>query len=213
VTGPKLLFLAMIFLPLGFLPFVARPGRVMLAWGILFCLLATRPALYGIHFHYPSIIIPVAFALVPAALQRIAARPGDGARRARSILVAAFAASVLCSWKLGAFVENSAFRAGYLPVARALSAEQRDTYAWVREQVDRIPGAASVGVTNTLGAHCANRATAYLYPERADVDWLFVDEAQLGGAGIEAHRRNVEAGIFEPVARRGTLALYRRRER
>lgn len=212
VAEPKILYLAALFVPLGFLPFFARPGRVMLAWGLLFCLLATRPALYAIHFHYACVIIPVAFALVPAALRRIEDEGApDGRRLSRALLVAAFTASVLCSWKLGGLVENRAFSAGYLPVARALSAEQRETYAWVREQVDRLPGSASVGVTNRTGAHCANRSVAFLYPERAEADWLFIDEAELGGARLDAHLRNVRAGLFELVARRDTLALYRRR--
>jgi uncharacterized membrane protein len=211
VTVPKLLYLAMLFVPLAFLPFFARPGRVMLVWGLLFCLLASRPALYGIHFHYPSVIIPVAFALVPAALQRVEAAAAGGRHLAHALLVAAFTASVLASWKLGGIVENAAFSAGYLPVARGLTAEQRETYAWVREQVDRIPAGASVGATNRIGPHCSNRAAAYLYPDRQDVDWLFVEEADLVGGALDAHLRNVRAELFELVAQRGTLAVYRRR--
>jgi uncharacterized membrane protein len=211
VTAPKLLYLAMLFVPLAFLPFFARPGRVMLVWGLLFALLASRPALYGIHFHYPSLIIPVAFALVPAALQRVEAAAAGGRRLSRALLVTAFTASVLASWKLGGIVENAAFSAGYLHVARALTAGQRETHDWIRAQADLLPAEASVGVTNRLGPHCSNRASAFLYPEHQEVDWLFVDEAELAGGALDAHERNVSGGRFDLVARRDTLAVYKRR--
>jgi uncharacterized membrane protein len=215
-TTPKLLYVAELFLPLAFLPVLARPGRVMLVWGLLFGLLATRPALHSIYAHYPCTIIPVAFAITPSALQQIrgsfgASAPFEGTRVGRSLLAAALVASVLCSWKFGGFVENASFRAGYLPVARSLSPEEQERYAWVREQADRIPSDASVGVTNRIGPHCSSRKTALLYPEHVDVEWLFVDENELHGAELEAHRERVRTGLFELVASRGGLAVYRRK--
>jgi uncharacterized membrane protein len=77
-TQAKVLFLLALFLPLAFLPFAARTGRIMLAWGLLFSLLSTRPAMHSIHAHYACYLLPVAFALAPAGLRRVA----DSARLA-----------------------------------------------------------------------------------------------------------------------------------
>lgn len=215
VSEPKARHVLMLFVPLCFLPAVARPGRIMLVWGLLFALLATRPLLHSIYSHYPSHLVPILFALAPTALRRIEdepmgrAAPG-GPRLARAILIGAVVASLLCSWKFGGLVPNDSFRAGYLPVARSLDAQQRETYAWVREQAERIPRDARVGVTNRIGAHAANRSAVFLYPAHDDVDWLFVDEGDLRGATLDRHLEAVSAG-FDVVAKRGTLAVYRRR--
>ncbi|MFT3769097.1 MAG: DUF2079 domain-containing protein [Minicystis sp.] len=217
LSEPKVLFLLSLFVPLAFLPFFARPGRVMLAWGLLFSLLASRPALHAIHFHYPSIITPVAFALVPAALRRIedSARLGasglDGRRVARALLAAALVASALASWKLGGFVANESFRAGYLPVARSLNDEERATYAWLRAAVDRIPPDARVAVTNRMGPHASNRAAVFMIPTAAEVDWLLVDDAELHDADRARVDHDLQSGAFALVTRRGALALYQRR--
>jgi uncharacterized membrane protein len=217
LTEAKVLYLLGLFLPLAFLPLLARPGRVMLVWGLLFSLLATRPALFSLHFHYPCLILPVAFALAPAGLRRVeqarwpAALGLDGARVGRAALVFAFVASVLVSWKLGGLVENATFRAGYLPVARRLDEGERARYAWLRDQIERIPADARVGVTNRTGPHASSRMTATFYPERTDVDWLVLDEADLRGAALERHREQLRAGTFERVASRDDLAIYRRR--
>ncbi len=123
---PKILYLLTLFVPVVFLPFVARPGRVMLIWGLFFCLLASRGAVFSVHFQYSAIIIPIVFAVTPAALARV--EDGglvrvaglDGARLRRSLLFAAFVASLLVSWKFGGLLENTTFRGGFTPPARAL---------------------------------------------------------------------------------------------
>jgi uncharacterized membrane protein len=215
-TQAKVLFLLALFLPLAFLPFAARTGRVMLAWGLLFSLLSTRPAMHSIHAHYACYLLPVAFALAPAGLRRVAdsarlAAAGiDGARLSRALLVAAVAAGALASWKLGGLLPNESFHAGYLPVARSLDEAQRARHAWLREEIARIPESARVGVTNRVGPHASNRMVAVLYPERDDVDWLVVDEAELRGAPLAKHRALVDGGAFALLARRDEIAVYRR---
>ena len=216
---PKILYVLTLFVPLCFLPFCARPGRVMLGWGIVFCLLASRFAVYSPHFQYSSTIIPFAFAMTPEALRQIEEGPFvrwtglDGGRFRRALLAAAFVASVLVSWKFGGIVENTAFRGGFVPVARSLSDKERETYAWIREQVAKIPPDASVGLTNRTGAHAANRRHAYFYPERTDVGWIFIDEAELHGAELEKHNKLIREGGFEIVARHDRLSLYKAKKK
>jgi hypothetical protein len=88
---------------------------------------------------------------------------------------------------------------------------ERARYAWLRDQIERIPADARVGVTNRTGPHASSRMTATFYPERTDVDWLVLDEADLHGAALERHAEQLRAGTFERVAARDDLAIYRRR--
>jgi uncharacterized membrane protein len=212
----KILYVVTLFFPLVFLPFVARPGRLMLVYGLLFALLASKDTVYSVHYQYSANLLPVAFALAPAALAQIEEGPVaralglDGRRLSRSLLAAAFAASVLVSWKFGGVVDNRTFKGGPADVARSLTDRDRETYAWVRAQADSIPAGASVGVTDHLGAHTSNRMTAFSYPQRHDVDYLFIDEAELQATELDTHTRNLRSGMFELVARRDRLALYKR---
>jgi uncharacterized membrane protein len=214
----KILYFLTLFLPLFFLPFFARPGRLMLAYGLFFCLLATRTAVFSVHFQYSSLLIPIAFALTPAALQQIEdgrlvrAAGLDGARYWRALLGAAFVASLLVSWKFGGILENATFRGGFAPVARTLSPKEKETIAWMQEQIGRIPESASVGTTNRVGAHVADRKDAVFYPEHVKVDYLFLDETELKSSDMEKLNRSVRDGTFELVSRHEKLSVYRRKK-
>src|SRR6185437_4068343 len=158
---------------------------------------------FSVHFQYSSLLIPIAFALTPSALRQVEegrfvrAAGLDGARYWRALLAAAFAASLLVSWKFGGILENATFRGGFVPVARSLSAREQQQYAWIREQADRIPASASVGTTNRVGAHVANRREAVFYPEHTNVDYLFLDEAELKSSELDKLRKSVQQGHFE----------------
>ena len=208
----KVLYLLTLFVPVAFLPLVARPGRVLLVWGLFFCLLASRGPVFSVHFQYSALIIPIVFAITPAALARLEDGPLvraaglDGARLRRALLFAAFVASLLVSWKFGGVLENTTFRGGFTPPARALGVKEAETYAWIREQVDKLPIGASVGLTQRTGAHAANRRAAYYYPEHLGVEWLFIDEAELKAPDLEKAK-----ATFDLVARHDKLAIYHRK--
>ncbi|EYF02109.1 DUF2079 domain-containing protein [Chondromyces apiculatus] len=215
----KVRYFLTLFLPLAFLPFFARKGRVMLAYGMLFCFLASRTAVFSPAFQYSSTIIPIAFALVPMALQQLedgrlpSALGLDARRMSRAALGIAFAASLLLSWKFGGFVANEAFRGGFSRVTRKLSPDQEQTYAWLKEQVDSLPMAASVGVTNKLGPHASNRKDVYFYPGQGTVrDWLLLDEGELKEADRNKHQQRVQKGDYRLVSRHKStkFALYQR---
>lgn len=212
----KIQYLLTLFVPVLFLPFVAKPGRVLLLYGLLFCLLASRSAVYSPHFQYSSVILPMAFALTPEALRqikdgRVAHTFGlDGPRLARALVPAAFVASVLVSWKFGGIVDNAVFRGGFSRVSRGLTDKDRDTFAWIRETTAQIPANARVGTTNRLGAHVSNRRHAYFYPEHQDVDFLFIDENEIKATELDKHNKNVQSGAFVLVARREKMALYKK---
>ena len=213
---PKLIFLAQLFVPLALLPFFVKRGRWMLVYGLAFCLLASRPAVYSIAFQYTAVLMPVAFALTPMALatvreSELATRLGYSSRRlARGLLGAVVVAGLLTSWKFGGVVDNAAFRGGFSRVARQLSDDQRKLYAWVRQSAEAIPKTAIVGTTNRIGPHVSNRLEAYFYPEHEKVDWMFLDEAELKPADVDKLKAEVANKQLVEVSRRDKLVVYKR---
>jgi len=217
-TEPKILYFLTLFVPLAFLPFFARTGRIMLAYGLLFCFLATRTAVFSPAFQYSSVILPIAFALTPMALRQLeddrqAAQLGlNGRKLSRAWLAVALVASLLCSWKFGGVFDNQAFRGGFGRVARGLGPKERETYAWVRENADKIPLNESVGTTNKLGCHVSNRKEVYFYPYAApNTDWVFIDESELKGGDLERHNRNIQGGKLQEISRHGKMVLFKRK--
>ena len=213
---PKIFYMLLLFLPLGLLPLLAKPGRFMLLYGMAFTMLASRAPVFSISFQYSSVIFPIAFALVPIALRRIEdgrIAPVLGLQPrslSRALLGAAFASSLLISWKFGGLTENQSFRGGFGKVTRTLSEEQRATYGWVNEQATSIPRSARVGATNKLGSHVSNRRHAYFWPAEQNVDYVFLDESELKANDLEKHNKLV-AKSFVEVSRRGKMALYKRK--
>ncbi len=215
IAEAKLNFLLVLFVPLLFMPFAARTARVMLAYGILFCFLASRSAVFTPSFQYSNLILSVAFAMTPGAVARLeegalAASFGlDGRRLARAAVAAMLVASLLVSWKFGGLLENQAFRGGFGRVARQLSQHDKDTYAWVEEQVAKVPMNVSVGVTNKMGPHISNRKDVIFYPEARLPEYVFLDEGELKGGDLDKHNKNVKEGKITLIARRDKMALYR----
>lgn len=211
----KFIWFALIFAPLGFLPFAARRARFMLVYGLLFILLASRDPVYSIHFQYPAIIFPIAFAITPIALQRI--RDGgmsifglDGRRFYTAIVAATFVTALMISWKFGGLTNNQSFRGGFGPVTRVLNAEQKARYGWVREMTERIPKGASVSATPKLGPHISNRRHAYFYPSQP-TDFVFADETELKPPQVEQLQKAVQTGDLVEVGRNGKMGLWKRR--
>lgn len=219
VAEAKIVYLLTLFVPLCFLPFLARTSRIMLGYGLLFTLLATRTAVFSPAFQYSATLIPFAFALTPVALRRIedGALPPrlglDGRRLASALLGAALVSSLLVSWKFGGFLENQAFRGGFSRVARGLTPAEKETYRWVDETVALIPAGASVGTTNKLGCHVSNRKDAVFYPGHGPVDYVFLDETEIKGADLDQHNKAVQTGKLVQLARRDKMALFKSTEK
>jgi uncharacterized membrane protein len=213
----KIQFLVLLFLPLAFLPFFVKQGRVMLLYGLAFCLLASRGPVFSISFQYSSVLFPIAFALTPMAIAgfadgRLAPFLAlDGKRLSRALLGAVLVASVLTSWKFGGILDNASFKGGFGRVARGLSYEHRQTYAWVREHVEKIPRGVSVSTTNKMGPHVSNRKEVYFYPDRQRTDYVFIDESELRGGDLERHNKAVARGEFQEIGRRGKMVLFKRK--
>jgi len=214
-TEPKLLYVAQLMLPLAFVPFLARPGRVTLIYGFAVTLLASRGPVHSIYFQYACLIFPLAFALVPGALRQlgehrlVAALGIDPSRGVRAIVGSMVAASLLLSWKIGGIAESKSFRGGYVRVVRSLSAEQRAAHDWVTQQARAIPPDASVASSMRLGAHVSNRQKAFFWPPLEPVDYVLVDESTLELKAVSELSQAKASGALVEVSRHRKLVLLR----
>ncbi len=215
LTRAKFEYVAALLVPLALLPLAARPARVMLIYGAIFCLLASKPAVYSIAFQYSSVVLPLAFAAAILALEQVPrwrAVVGlglDATRVRRALFAFALTASVLVSWKLGALDRDHVFFAGFVPIAHDLDEAASEQYAWVQESVAGIPTEASVTATQRLGPFVSSRRDAYDISTSRPSDYQFIDEAELSFADIAARGQRVARGELELVTRHQTLALYR----
>ncbi len=215
VAEAKVQYFLTLFVPLFFLPFFDKPGRLMLVYGLLFTLLASRTAVFSPHFQYSNLILPFAFTRAASALKQIEDSPSatfgiDGKRLSRGLLAGAFVASLLVSWKFGGIVDNAAFKGGFVRVARHMTEQQEKTYAWIRDAAAQIPEKASVGTTNKLGPHVSNRMGGYFYPEKNHTDYVLIDESELKGNDLEKHNKAVKQGQLVQLSRHDRMALFKR---
>ena len=219
VAEPKIVYLLTLFMPLCFLPFLAKTSRVMLGYGLLFTLLATRTAVFSPAFQYSATLIPFAFALTPIALRQVedSALPAqlglDSRRLATALLGAALMSSLLVSWKFGGYLENHFFRGGFSRITRGLTPAEKETYAWLDKTVASIPEGASVGTTNKLGCHVSNRKDVVFYPGHGPTDYMLVDESEITGAYLEQHNKAVQQGKVVQVARLQKMVLFKSTEK
>jgi uncharacterized membrane protein len=215
LTEAKFDYAAALLVPLALLPLAARPARTMLAYGAIFCLLASKPAVYSIAFQYSSVILPLAFPVAIIALEQVprwrvvTAFGLDATKVRRALLAFALTASALVSWKLGALDAKHVFFAGFEPIAHDLNDAAAEQYAWVQEAVASIPPDASVAATQRLGPFVSNRRDAYDYTTSRPYDYLFIDEADLSYVEGYARAQRVTRGELELLGRHQTLALYR----
>ncbi len=212
----KILFLLLVFVPLGLLPALARPGRIALVYGLAFCLLATREPVFSIYFQYVALVFAVAFPLtlhgLDAATTALCRQwPFDPVRVRRAAVGALLVCTALVSVGFGGLVENDAFHGGFSRPIRHLTDHQRERYAWVQQAVAMIPADATVAATRRMGPHISNRSKAYGYPNRGSFDYLFVDESQIPSKQMPDHRRFVQQGGYEVLTRLEKLVLYGRK--
>ena len=209
----KVEFLITIFLPVLFLPFAGRGGRILLVYGLMFCLLASRTAVFSTHFQYTNTILPFAFFVAPDALKQLAdgklarAYGLSAPRLQRALAVSALFASLAISFKFGGIVENKSFRGGFYPVVRELGEEGRANYAFIQEMVAKIPKDASVAASNRLGPHISNRREAYFYGQKP-AQFILVDERELKPDRKAAVKKALAEARIVEIGRRGSFVMY-----
>lgn len=221
VSEDKLLYLARCFGPLLVLPFLARPGRVLLVYGLGFCLLGTKVSLFSLHFQYVTLHTPFAFALVPLVLADPAQSPAlerfaaTQVRFARAGVLGCAVMSLLVSWKYGGVIENDSFQAGYYKLVRTYDEEAAARYDWLRLAREQIPADASVAATDHLVPHVSGRAVVEKYPDADAVglDYLLIDRAKRRRSGpslINVRALERSGAYVEIDAHPSGLALLKR---
>ncbi len=211
----KLTFAGKLLVPLLFLPLFAKRGRFILIYGAIFLLLATRKAVYEIHFQYTAVAFPAMIMLVPAALRRLRDGGGDRyfgldtRRLSRALLGSVLVATALCSWKFGAIAKNASFRGGFQRVVRELNEEQAKRYAKISEMVARIEPGASVSTTNQVGPHVSNRKEVYFNRQRKRTHYVFVNEKEIKGKRRTHHQRRIARGELELLDSYKQFKLFR----
>lgn len=211
----KLVFFAVILLPLMGFPLFARPGRLMLLYGALFCGLASRPALYSIGFQYATVFYPVAIALMPEGIRQLSTSPwvermpGGVPRFVRVALGSVLVAAALASWKFGGVLENTVFRGGYQRVTRTLDQNQAERYEWLERVIAGIPPEARVSVGMVTGAHASSRRYVFAQSDNKVSDFLLIHLKSLKGKRLALLKKRVKAGALVKVQRRGKYVLYK----
>jgi uncharacterized membrane protein len=201
--------LLVIFAPLLFLPAWAGRARVMLLYGFIFILLASRTAVYSTHFQYSAVLLPFAIALAPLGLRLLReARPKD-AGLTTVIMGCVLVASLLVSWKHGAVLENSSFRGGFRPIVRTWTEPLQERYDSFLELVSQIEPDASVSATDRVGAHVSNRAEVHRLDQNIDTDYVLADTSDLRGRNKASLERRQKAGKVELIEHTGRWRLYR----
>lgn len=210
----KIQYLLTLFVPLGFMPFLAKRARLMMLYGLLVALLASRKPVYKPHFQYSCMIFPIAFAIAPMGLRRLLDEPRTerfGFHRERLLAgVMAFMVTTafFVSWKYGVIWKNTTFRGGFSTVARPpLAQKYVEQYAKVREMVEMIPPGASVTTTNKLGPHVSNRREVYFYRQKERTHYVFVDLGEIAKRR-QWHDSRVAAGELRELKRWKKFVLY-----
>lgn len=216
LSEPKLIFLLQLLVPLAFLPLFAREWRFATVFGLLYLLLASRKAVYSIHFQYSIVLFPILFALAPLGLRALR----DGGLPARfqmapaqlvvTCLAAVISASVLMSAKFGAAMPNTAFKGGFSVVPRTLNEKQEETYASFRDLISVIPPDASVTAVGRSAPHVSNRAIVRRYREKVATEFVIIDKKLLRGASKKYHEKELASGVLDEVGSSGSFVLYRR---
>ncbi len=213
----KVLYLLQLFVPLALLPLAARRARLVLLYGLLVTLLATRKPVFQIHFQYACLIFPLAFAVAPEGLRQLSqdSRVSSGLglkpdRLLRGAMGFVLMASLLISWKFGALVKNDAFRGGFGRIARSpLSPGTAERYRRIREMVDMIPPGASVTTTNRVGAHVSHRKEVYFYRQKKQTHYVFADEREIRKYSKRWHDARIASGELTQLKAYRSFKLWR----
>ncbi|HJL14575.1 MAG TPA: DUF2079 domain-containing protein [Sandaracinaceae bacterium LLY-WYZ-13_1] len=213
----RLLYVLQLLVPLAFLPLMNTGKRwVLLGYGMIFVLLASREAVFTLGFHYASTALPALFVLAAAGVDLTAAKLHErrGVPRRETVAFAGAAmltAALGSSVAFGGLVPNQGFQAGWYELAREVTPERARRYRAFREMTAIIPEDAAVTADGFTIPHLATRSTILHWPVTQGVDWAVLNVADLRAherAPLRALRRDP---TWELIIERQGFALFRRR--
>ena len=208
----RVFFGLVLFLPLLFMPLLAKRKRFMMLYGLAFLGLASRKYVYDLHFQYSSVLFPILLASTPDGVvaftkSRIHDAFGLDRRRITATVMYTMAfAMLLTTAKYGAMIPNKHFRAGWNAPRRTLDEER---YENLTELLAEIPDDASVCATSSLGPHVSAREEAFKWPACKDAEYALLND---GNFRKKKSKRRLDSmvrkGRLVEVASRGDLTLY-----
>ena len=214
-SSAKVQYVLLVLLPLGFLPLFLRWGPLLFLHGLAFTLLASRDAVFSIHFQYSCLLLGFGLPMLAPALLQLRQRPFiarlgfSPAHAQRHALTFLLCLTALLSWKFGAFVENQSFRGGFSRLVRQLSPDQLQNHRWIAEQAATVPEEARVSATRRMGAHISNRPFAYYFPRDKNAEYFFIYEGDFDTKEKRSAETFFKEKKAKTIARKGRLVLYR----
>lgn len=213
----RVFYVAVLLVPLAFLPLLAGRRWVLLGYGMIFILLTSREAAYSIGFHYAATALPGLFALTPAGAARLAAifertRSVPREQTFAGLGAAIVVAGLFVSAAFGAFLPNASFKAGFYPLVRELDARQQSEWEAFVELTRAIPPDAPLTASGFALPHFAARERLYHLSDVDESDWVVVRTNGLARhetEGLRALRR--DTARWELVGERGGTVVFRRR--
>ncbi len=165
----KIVYLLQLTVPLLLLPFFAARMRILFAYGLIFILIASKPAVFSLGFQYAILLLPFMLAALPRAIECI----GEGkivrtfkirtAPLQAALAVGLLLSAVCVSSQYGVLGPNDSFRAGYRSFRRSPSEMMRERYKTVEKVQTMIPDDAVVLASERLTPHFATRETLWLF--------------------------------------------------
>ncbi len=173
----KLTYVLLILAPLSFLPLFAKRRRVLLVYGFLFTLLASRPHLHSVHFQYSSVLVPFTLPLTAAVLGGLRTHgvswiPFDRRKLYAALVGITLVMSAGASWKFGGLIPNRSFKGGFRGLDRSPSTKQKETAAWLKTICPKLPEDVVVAANSRILPHLGNCSKIILAEQRKKADYL-----------------------------------------
>lgn len=213
----RVLYILVLLVPLAFTPLFGGRRWVLLGYGMIFVLLASREAVFTVGYHYAATALPALFAVAPAGAKRLARFLERSRRIAPETTLAGVGAAMLVAGLLvssafGALLPNASFKAGFYPLVRELSPQQEAQYRALLELTRDIPPDAPLTASGFTLPHLATRQRLFHMPDVDDAEWVVVRTPRLPrheSSGVRALRADRET--WELVGEREGIAVFRRR--
>lgn len=212
LTEAKLIHVLRIFTPVAFMPMRRTYLWWLLVPGAFFTILTTgyRPTVSPT-FQYVGHWIPYMF--IATALALAAIGKNQGKVRQASAVVAMVVATLAASYNWGALMQRNHFEAGWGKVNLApLTDKERQTLTQLREMIALIPHEASVGASENVVPHLSNRVTVYTLRYSYDKPDYILYRVGTGKFGSNQASKELSAGRYVRVERRGPFVLLRRKD-
>ena len=174
---PKILYLALLFLPVAGLPLLDRKFLWIFSYGLLAVLIApeSKSPLYSIDFQYIWYHIPLLYIGTIFGLQALQGR--QASHRFASALFAISLLSIVTSWQYGAILNREMFRGAGRDISFEYSTSDEEKLRDLRSFIGEIPPHARVGASFNLMPHLAAFPNAYpmrWYDSRENLEFLLL---------------------------------------